>query len=108
MAKIFADQAHGYANRVIFNVGSDYSMGVAAQILSWLETHKGCVIQDDTWRLPDYGNLIEVGIPIWLGTIQFSIMCSYSDILIERLSGSKSQFYELCDEIRELDLDVIE
>lgn len=104
MPRIFANQEHGYGDPVIFDAGPGYSMGVAVQILSWLEKRSDCTIPDESWKSSGYGKLVEIGIPVRLGTIEFSVMSSYGDILISRIAGNTGKFYALCDEIRQLDI----
>jgi hypothetical protein len=33
------------------------------------------------------------------------IMCSYEDIFVKRISGNKTKYYELCEQLRQRALD---
>ena len=68
-----------YGDPVIYSVGQGYSMPAAAQILERLERQDNCEIVDVSWKRPDYGNLVEVGITVRLGTLEFLVMSSYGD-----------------------------
>ena len=104
MPKLFAEQAVLYGDPVRFTTPGRYSMPVAVEILQQLERRDDCEIRNTGWKSSGYGDLVEVGIPVRLGTIEFEIMCSYEDIFLRRLSGNKAKFYEFCESIRELDL----
>ncbi len=78
-------------------------MPAAAQLLEHLERQENCKISDASWKRPGYGNLVEVGIPVRLGTIEFAIMSSYGDILIYRRSGNKAEFYDFCESLRQME-----
>jgi hypothetical protein len=107
MAKIFAEQEIGYHDPVVFSTNGGYSMDAAVEILRMLEERDDCEIRDDGWRSSGYGNLVEVGIPIRLNNIEFTIMCSYEDIFIKRLSGNKDKFYEFCELVRNMEFNAI-
>jgi hypothetical protein len=103
MAKLLALSPQSYGDPVIYSVPEGYSMPVAAQVLEHLERKADCEIGDPSWKRPGYGNLVEVGIPVRLGTIEFLIMSSHGDILIYRKSGNKAKFYEFCDSVRQME-----
>jgi hypothetical protein len=92
-----------YGDPVIFSVPHGYSMPAAAQLLEHLERQENCEIRDASWKRPGYGNLVEVGIPVRLGTIEFAVMSSYEDILIYRRSGNKAKFYDFCESVRQME-----
>lgn len=77
-----------------------YSMDVAAEILRWLETEDDCSIPDSGWASAGFGNLVENGILVALGHIQFSVMCSYDDLFIQRVAGNNRKFTTLCETIQ--------
>jgi hypothetical protein len=104
MAKLFADQAMLYSDPVRFTTPGRYSMPVAVEILQQLELREDCEIRNTGWKSAGYGDLVEVGIPVRLGTVEFEIMCSYEDIFFRRLSGNKAKFYEFCEGVRDMDL----
>jgi len=104
MPKPFAEQAVLYSDPVRFTTPGRYSMPVAVEILQQLELRQDCEIRNAGWKSSGYGDLVEVGIRVRLGTIEFAIMCSYEDILLRRLSGNKATFYEFCESVREMDL----
>lgn len=90
---------------VIFTVPGDrYSIKIAVQILNQLEQDPDCKIYDDSWN-SSYGNLIENGITVRLGTIKFEIMCSYEHLFLRRISGNKGEFYRFCESIKDMDFD---
>jgi|CXWL01.1.fsa_nt_gi hypothetical protein len=101
MAKLVAKSA--YADPAIYSVPAGYSMAAAVQILKYLEAESDCEIQDGSWKRPGYGNLIEIGIPVRFGTIEFQITSSGGDILIYRLVGNKAKFYEFCRSVEEME-----
>ena len=104
MPKLFAHQAVLYTDPVRFTTPGRYSMPVAVEILQQLEQHEDCEIRNTGWKSSGYGDLVEVGIAVRLGTLEFEIMCSYEDIFLRRLSGNKAKFYEFCESVREMDL----
>jgi hypothetical protein len=104
VTKLFATQAVTYSDPVRFTTPGRYSMPVAVEILQQLEIREDCEILNAGWKSSGYGALVERGIPVRLGTIQFEIMCSYGDIFFRRLSGNKAKFYEFCESVREMDL----
>jgi hypothetical protein len=92
-----------YGDPVIFSVPHGYSMPAAVQLLEHLEGQENCEIRDASWKRPDYGNLVEVGIPVRLGTIEFAVMSRYEEILIYRRSGNKAKFYDFCESVRQME-----
>lgn len=88
---------------MIFAVPRGYSMPAAARLLEHLERQENCEIWDASWKRPDYGNPVEVGIPVRLGTIEFAVMSSYGDILICRRTGNKAAFYDFCESVRQME-----
>jgi hypothetical protein len=78
-----------------------YSMDVAVEILRWIEGFDDVSILDPGWPSPGYGKLVEVGIKVQFGNIQFGIMCSYDDIFIGRIAGSNRKFTTLCEAIQQ-------
>lgn len=78
-------------------------MPVAVQILQRLELEPDCELRRGDWQGPEYGKLVEVGAPVRVGDIAFTIMCSYEDIFIQRVSGNKDEFYQLCESIRDME-----
>jgi hypothetical protein len=78
-------------------------MPAATQLLDRLERQENCEIRDVSWKRPDYGNLVEVGIPVRLGTIEFAVMSSYEEIFIYRRSGNKAKFYDFCESVRQME-----
>ena len=92
-----------YGDPVIFSVPHGYSMPVAVQLLEHLERQENCEIADVSWKRPGYGKLVEVGIPVRLGTIEFAVMSSYGDILIYRRAGNKATFYDFCESVRQME-----
>ena len=105
MTKIFAKQEVKYHDPVLFETQGRYSMDAAVEILTWLEEQPDCVIENAGWKSSGYGSLVEVAISVRLGDIEFTIMCSYEQIFIKRLSGNKMKFYDICEKIRDLDFD---
>lgn len=107
MVKIFLDQRVSQIAPVRFTTPGEYSMSVAAQILERLENSENCEIEGkpSAWKPPGYGALVEKGVRVKLDNIEFIIMCSYEDIIIERISGNKAKFYQFCESIREMDFD---
>ncbi|MBN1429102.1 MAG: hypothetical protein JXB07_12005 [Anaerolineae bacterium] len=103
MPKIFADQDVGYGDEIVFTTPGRYSMDAAVEILQWLENRDGCESLNPGWKSAGYGDLVENGLRVRLGNIELSIMCSYSDIFISRLSGNKMRFHTFCESIRDLD-----
>ena len=103
MNKILANQEVRYHDPVVFETKGRYSMDAAVEILTWLERQPDCVIRDTSWKCPEHGRLIEVGIPVRVGNIEFTIMCSFEEIFVKRLSGNKMTFYGICEKIRDLD-----
>jgi hypothetical protein len=103
MAKIFAKQEVGYADPVIFTTPGRYSMDAAIEILKRLENDEDYKTENSSMKSLIDGDLVEVGIPVRLGNIEFTIMCSYEDIFIKRISGNKMKFYEFCESIRAMD-----
>ena len=91
-------------NPVIFTVPGDRYSKVAVQILNQLEQAPDCKIYDDSWN-SSYGNLIENGITVRLGTIKFEIMCSYEQLFLRRISSNKGEFYRFCELIKDMDFD---
>lgn len=67
-----------------------YSMDTAVEILSWLEEDDECRIPDSGWRSASHGNLVEKGIRVALGSVEFSVMCSYSEILSVEFRGARA------------------
>jgi hypothetical protein len=78
-------------------------MPAAARLLEHLERQENCEIRDASWKRPGYGNLVEVGIPVRLGTIEFAVMSSYEEILICRRSGNKATFYNFCESVGQME-----
>ncbi|MGC3968482.1 MAG: hypothetical protein QM775_14225 [Pirellulales bacterium] len=95
--------SHPNDNPVIYSVPEAYSMPIAVQLLKHLLRQEDCKIEDASWKSSDYGNLVEVGIPVRLGTIEFRVMSSYGDIFLYRRSGNKTKFYELCETIGQME-----
>lgn len=77
-----------------------YSMDAAVAILTWLESQEECSISDGGWRSAGFGNLVEVGIVVVFGSIEFSVMSSYEDLFVERVAGNNRQFSALCETIQ--------
>jgi hypothetical protein len=77
-----------------------YSMDVAVRILRWVESFDGVSIPDAGWTSPGYANLVENGTTVQFGNFQFSIMCSYDDLFINRLAGDNRKFTTLGEEIQ--------
>ncbi|MDG3008209.1 hypothetical protein [Paludisphaera mucosa] len=78
-----------------------YSMDVAVEILQWVESFDGVSIPDAGWTPPGCGSLVEKGVKVRFGTIQFSIMCSYDDLFINRLAGDDRKFTILGEAIQQ-------
>jgi hypothetical protein len=104
MAKLFVDQAVEYSDPCIFKTPGQYSMAAAVAVLSQLEDRHDCEVENSGWELPPYGNLVEIGVGVQQGNIEFTIMCSYDQIQVQRISGNKSKFYGLCEIIRSMDI----
>ena len=92
-----------YGDPVIFSVSNGYSMPAAAQLLEYLERQDKCEIRDGSWKTPSYGNLVETGILVRVGTIEFVVMSSYGDILITRRSGNQAKFYDFCESVGQME-----
>ena len=106
MVKLFSDRDIDCQDSVIFTVPSDrYSTEVAVQILKQLEADPDCKILDNGWKSSGCGNLVENGILIRLRTIKLAIICSYEDLIVRRVSGSKREFYRFCESIINMDFD---
>ncbi len=105
MANIFIDQSVDYRDPVIFETAGRYSTGAAVAILRSLEGRPDCRIENRGWETSGYGDLIEVGIPVRIGNVEFTVMCSYEHIFIERVAGNKMKFWQICETIREMDID---
>lgn len=103
MTKLLADQALRSTDPVIFKTPGRYSMPIAAEILRRLELEEDCEIRNSGWKSSGYGDLVENGMPVRLGTIEFEIMCSYEDIFLRRISGSQTKFHALCERVRAMD-----
>jgi len=87
--------------RLRFKTPGRYSMDVAVEILRWIEGFEDVSIPDPGGRAPGYGDLVEVGVPIQLGNIRFSIMCSHDDLFLDRLAGDNRKFTALCEAVRQ-------
>ena len=106
MTKLFSTQAVIGQDPVIFTVPDQgYSMEIAVQILKKLEQDSDCKIYDNGWKSSGYGNLVENGITVCLGTIKFKIICSYEDLLMYRISGNKGEFYRFCEFLKSMNFD---
>ncbi len=103
MAQIFLNQQAGYYP-AIFTTPGKYSMDTAVELLKKLERDGRYQIENEDWKTEGYGNLIEVGIKIYFENAVFSIMCSYEDIFISRISGNRKKYYEFCEPIRLMEL----
>jgi hypothetical protein len=104
MAKIFAEQSVECRDPCIFETPGRYSMTAAVEILSQLEKQHDCEVENSGWELPPYGNLVEIGVNVRQENIEFTVMCSYDQIWIQRISGNKSKFYSLCKVIRSMNI----
>jgi hypothetical protein len=89
--------SHDMGSKLVLSTNDRYSMDTAAEILSWLEQEDDCSIVDSTWKTASHGNLVEVGVHVVLGSIEFVVMCSYSEIFISRARGNRRKFLELCE-----------
>lgn len=105
MTKIFAHQDRRYGDSVVFTVPDGYAMQAAAEILKKIELEPDCDIRDASWKSSGYGKLVEHGIRMRLGTIEFDVMCSYGDIFLSRKSGNKEKFLEFCERVRNMDIE---
>lgn len=86
---------------LVLSTPGRYSMDTAVEILSWLEEDDSCRIPDSGWKSDSHGNLVEKGIRVALGSVEFSVMCSYSEIFIRRISGSTRKFMEFCEVVQQ-------
>lgn len=80
-------------------------MAAAVAILGQLQDLHDCEVEDSGWGSPHYGNLVEIGVRVRQENIEFTVMCSYEQIWVQRISGNKSKFYVLCEIIRSMDID---
>lgn len=87
--------------RLRLKTSGRYSMDVAIEILRWIEGFEDVSIPDPGGNTPGSGDLVEVGVPVQLGSIRFSIMCSHDDLSIDRLAGSNRKFTTLCEAVRQ-------
>ena len=65
---------------------------------SWLKrdiSENGRTTKDISWQRRSYGNLIEIGVLVESASLSYGIMCSYSDVFVRRIAGSKLEFEEL-------------
>lgn len=74
-------------------------MEIAATWLERMESGSGYTIRDSSWRMHGYGNLVENGICLESPWLIFEIMCSYGDIFLRRVSGSKTTFENVREDI---------
>ena len=100
MSNTFAETTPQYGDPVVLTTREDFSMAIATEILKELECAEDCEISNDGWKSRGYGDLVEKGIPVCLGNVEFEIMCSYEHIFIKRISGNMTKFYEICERIR--------
>jgi len=91
--------------RLILKTSGEYSMETAVAILHWLARRDGCVIANEGWKSAGYGDLVEVGVRVQLDNIVFRVMCSYDDMFVDRVAGSKGKFIALCEEIQGLEFE---
>jgi hypothetical protein len=92
--------SHDMGSLLVLSTPDRYSMDTAVEILSWLEQDEDCSIADSGWKSSSHGKLVEVGIRVKLETIEFEVMCSYSEIFIRRGSGNRRKFVELCEAVQ--------
>lgn len=74
-----------------------YSMDLAEAILRFLVTGDSSVHDVERQVQRSMGRIVEEGIEIPIGSIRISMMCSYEDLRIRRVSGNNRRFSELCD-----------
>jgi len=91
-----------YDDPVRFATPGKYSMDTALELLGELEDNYDCKISVENWKKKGSGFIVENKVPVVFENIEFTIMCSYENFFLERVSGNKSKFFELCDTIKEL------
>ena len=95
MRKVFKYISTEFSDPVILRTENSYSMSSARGLLKWLEQN-GATIDDDSWKGRAYVNLVEKGIEVKFERVTFTITCSYEDVLFNRISGNKTDFWALC------------
>lgn len=78
-----------------------YSMESAIAILEFLEAEMGADIKDTGWK-NGFGLEVAVGLPIRFESLSAALLTDGSDIVIQRISGTKGEFDRLCSAIRSL------
>lgn len=76
-----------------------YSMELAEAVLRFLWAAAHTPSELEFMVRQSMGRIVERGIEIPIGSIRISMMCSYEDLFIRRLSGNNRRFAELCDRI---------
>lgn len=91
-----------YDHPVRFSTPGKYSMETVLELLGELEDNYDCEISIENWKSKGNGFIVEKEVPVFFENMEFTIMCSYEDFFLKRVSGNKSKFFELCETIKEL------
>ena len=75
-----------------------YSMGVAIEILRYLDDALGARIPNRGWK-NGFGLEIAVGIPIELDSLSAILVTDGPETTVKRTGGSKTYFDSMCKEI---------
>jgi len=89
-----AEHQHGTLLRL--HASGVYSMGVAADLLGFLESELEAEVEDTGWKR-GHGRKLAEPVLIRLESLELELSTDGSEVLIRRIGGSTDEFEDLCD-----------
>jgi len=91
---------HQYGKLLQLETTTIYAMDAAVDLLGLLEAELHAEVEDTGWR-QGYGLKVAAPVLIRLESLEAELATDGNGIVVRRVAGSKDEFEELCDFIRE-------